>query len=784
MTSRTMKFDVLMATDCRFPGGNTSSVVEEIEAQHRAGYRTGVLHLPSPVLEKPRPFAEKLRQVIDEGKAELVLGADRIEAGLLLARHPTVFTEPPRGLPQLDVEHVLLAVNQVASDDRGVLPYYDVRHVHRQIERMAGKEATWAPIGPRVRESLEPHTGSVPVLPWDWENVIDVTSWEVERTGFVSDRPVIGRHSRGHWSKWPDSKRDILAAYPADPRYHVRILGGTKAPGQILERIPPNWVDLPFNSVPARDFLASIDFFVYFHHPGLIEAFGRVVLEALSAGAVVIGPRYLEQLFGDACLYGTPADVRGYVDQLYGDWPAFAARSQAGVELARKRFSYETHADRIRALIGEPSAPHDDGRPTTGTPVKPGRSGKAREREYGEPGEQGAASRRPRRNADRSPTADTARPSPPGTMVVDLRWDTSDADVLTRVVEQVVAEPGVCTVVVPAWRADYLGEWVASRKSGNPTSTRSSKRNRPAEIVVETFPWVLAEMSAAERRRYVALRASGLLETHRPARLVLVDGGQDARVVLDVVGDSDVDVVRIQRESAPAMPPVPGRLPEGSADASSWSLPDGWTATYPPRASVRVSGRESLLVRWRRRAPARMRTWARQASSWYRRVRVSVLERVAPRSGLVLFEAYGGPLSLPVRAPVTHPTPGRLPVALLVVVSQDAEPEPTLRALVERAQMTAQFRPAVLAPPSWVEAAVSYGVTLETLVPQEVWSSAHGEGWSAYLRRRVDETSQVIQPSVVGFTEHTVPPAGSGTAGRVTSAVLDVLEAARTRQRA
>ena len=53
--------DVIMATDCRFPGGSTASVVEEIEAQHRAGYRTALMHLPSPVQRSRRPFAPRIK---------------------------------------------------------------------------------------------------------------------------------------------------------------------------------------------------------------------------------------------------------------------------------------------------------------------------------------------------------------------------------------------------------------------------------------------------------------------------------------------------------------------------------------------------------------------------------------------------------------------------------------------------------------------------------------------------------------------------------------------------
>jgi hypothetical protein len=313
-------YDVLVATDCRFPGGNTSSVVEEIRAQDRAGYRTGLLHLPSPTLDRPRPFASKIRGVLERGEAELVLSADRVNARLLLARHPSIFNELPRKLPDLHVEQVVLAVNNAAVDARRSTPFYDVYHVQQQIKELTGQIATWAPISPHIREELKELGRGVPILPADWENVIDVDEWHVPRTGFVSNRPVIGRHSRGHWSKWPDRKRELLAAYPDNDGYEVRILGGVDAPVRTLGRLPANWTSYPFNSMPPRDFLAGIDFLVYFHHPGLVEAFGRVVLEALATGTVPIVPPGMKSVFGDVCLYGEPRDVRGYIDTLYQDW--------------------------------------------------------------------------------------------------------------------------------------------------------------------------------------------------------------------------------------------------------------------------------------------------------------------------------------------------------------------------------------------------------------------------------------------------------------------------------
>ena len=155
--------------------------------------------------------------------------------------------------------------------------------------------------------------------PTDWFNILDVDEWRTDRTRFAADRPVIGRHSRGDRAKWPVDPAEILAAYPDDDALRVEILGGADPAVRALGRRPRNWTVHPFGSMTPRDFLRRIDFFVYYHHPGWIEAFGRNVIEAMASGCPVILPAHFESTFGDGAHYAQPAGVRTIVERLYDD---------------------------------------------------------------------------------------------------------------------------------------------------------------------------------------------------------------------------------------------------------------------------------------------------------------------------------------------------------------------------------------------------------------------------------------------------------------------------------
>lgn len=353
MPSGRRSFDVVIASDFRFPGGTTASLAQEIRAQAEAGYRTALLQLASPLLRHPRPIAARIQRCVHEGLAELVRADEPLHARLLVMRHPSAFeTRPPAPL-DVTSDHKVMVVNQAPQDDSQEAPSYDLSRVAVTVEELFGPGTVWVPIGPLVRDSLAEHGAGLDVLSWDWHNVIDPDEWGGARAGLVGDRPVIGRHSRPKPHKWPQTPGTLLAAYPDDPRVEVQVLGGADHPRELLGRLPDNWTVRGFNEKSPAEFLAGIDFFVYYHHPGLNEAFGRATLEALAAGAVAILPPHFERLFGDAAVYREPSEVLDTVLDLSGDPDRYRAQSARGVAWVRERCGLPSHAARIASFIGE-----------------------------------------------------------------------------------------------------------------------------------------------------------------------------------------------------------------------------------------------------------------------------------------------------------------------------------------------------------------------------------------------------------------------------------------------
>lgn len=347
-----VEFDVAFVSDFRLPGGSTASIAEEIRAHAHAGYSTCLIHIPA--YERDRPIHAKIRACIDDGLATLIGVSDHARARLVTIRPPKVVEDLHPQLARISAELALVIVNQVPSDGANKVPYYDVRKIASNLHQKFGKNVYWAPIGPLARAAMKPHRSAVNVADWDWHNIIDVDAWTVERTAFVSSTPVIGRHSRPDKRKWPETPERIFEVYPDNDQMKVKVLGGEDILPKMLGSLPKSWTVYPFDTISPKAFLSEIDFYVYYHHSGLREAFGRGILEAISSGAVVILPPHFRELFGDACVYAKPADVRQTILTYYGNFALYQEQSRRGIDFARGHFGQDVHVNRLRRLIRSP----------------------------------------------------------------------------------------------------------------------------------------------------------------------------------------------------------------------------------------------------------------------------------------------------------------------------------------------------------------------------------------------------------------------------------------------
>src|SRR5829696_4627248 len=157
--------------------------------------------------------------------------------------------------------------------------------------------------------------------------------------------------------EWPVDPSELLAVYLDSDEYEVHVLGGAEAPRKVLGDLPKNWQVLEFGEVHPKDFLSTLDVFVYYTHPEWVEAFGRVILEAMAVGVPVILPHSYRELFEEAAVYAEPSKVKGIIDRLMIDDGYYESQVRLARDFVEEHFGYRVHATRLRKLIDHSPQP-------------------------------------------------------------------------------------------------------------------------------------------------------------------------------------------------------------------------------------------------------------------------------------------------------------------------------------------------------------------------------------------------------------------------------------------
>lgn len=348
-------YDVVFMGDWRQYGGPQKSMIEEILALSRKGMRLAICHLEAfRFMTKERhSLCGQIRALIQERVVEEITTFDPINVRLAVLRYPPILQYSQAETVQWNLSSAIIVANQAPNELNGEDVRYCVFDCIRNAKALFGMDPIWVPQGPLVREALEPLVPLALIDSSDMPGILEASEWRLEERNESAEIPVIGRYSRDNLLKFPGSADELLQAYPSSDQVEVHIMGGVRACNVLLDgkEPPENWKVMAYGEVDVREFLAGIDYFVYFDNNHIVEAFGRSILEAIASGRIVLLPEKFRPVFGDAAIYCRPADVMRIVQNLHSDTELRANVRQRVAKELQARFSHQSYFDRISGML-------------------------------------------------------------------------------------------------------------------------------------------------------------------------------------------------------------------------------------------------------------------------------------------------------------------------------------------------------------------------------------------------------------------------------------------------
>lgn len=342
------RFEIVYICDPRFSGGTSTALVNEIDALSREGIVPAILWVRSPILGSWRDVHPDILDRIESGKAQIVGPKDRIFGNLVIIHHPLTFKWLPAQAMRVTGDKHILVLHEPPLNGFGQ-PNYSLPNCIKNAEETLGAVLSVAPVGPKVREQILELDRTI--LPEDWLNLIDTDKWCPRPIHPMSERMIIGRHSRPQRVKWPDSADIAQLVYPDCANYEIRMLGASNDLVEDLGPIPANWKLLPFKHGAALSFLQGLDAYVYYHSAEWVEAFGLNVLEAMSVGLPVILAPDFQDLFGTGAIYAVPDQVPDLLHKLSVDPEFRISKSKEARSVAIDKFGLNKFLPRLDRLF-------------------------------------------------------------------------------------------------------------------------------------------------------------------------------------------------------------------------------------------------------------------------------------------------------------------------------------------------------------------------------------------------------------------------------------------------
>ncbi len=278
---------------------------------------------------RDRPANPAILRALEDLGLPLLQQPPVVRADTIVLHNPSSLKFDTRLGPRLSAARTVVVTHENFSRPGGA-EGFDVRHCLGLVAaQIAAGERMIAPVSAPNRATVASWFGRNGEGGWrltenDWPNICDHSFLAPS----AAPRDRRGRHSRPGLEKFPPLA-DLRRQFPPHAE-HCAILG---ADSLLLdpEGVARHWRLMRFGAMPVQEFLAGIDFFVYFTHPLWRESYGRAIAEAIAAGKLVITDPATAEPFGGGVVGADSKEV----DRIVAEHIAAPARYAAAVRRAQ-----------------------------------------------------------------------------------------------------------------------------------------------------------------------------------------------------------------------------------------------------------------------------------------------------------------------------------------------------------------------------------------------------------------------------------------------------------------
>jgi hypothetical protein len=343
-------YDVVMVGDWRFAESAQRTAVDEIRALADAGLRVGIAALESyrAVQLRRAALCAPIQELVNSGRVDQVLLADRADAALLIVRQAAVLQFPPAGGTGVRAGRLVVVADRAPVRGDGADRRYLPAACTTAARRLFDAEPVWCPQDAAIRACLRTVEPGLPMTDADLPTVVDAGGWVADRTAAAADSPIVGTDLCDAAS-WPADATDAVAVYGRLPAVDVRLRLPDRPKWKM--DLPAAWLAYAAADLGPRPFLHQVDFYLHFPHPRVAEVFSRPALEAAALGSVVVLPERFAALYGDAAVYAEPDEAAATVERYRTDPERYAEQSRRARAVVAKAHHPGLFLDRIRKWL-------------------------------------------------------------------------------------------------------------------------------------------------------------------------------------------------------------------------------------------------------------------------------------------------------------------------------------------------------------------------------------------------------------------------------------------------